>query len=99
MDRCPTCNRTLPGEHDGSAGSGPARSRWCVSEPPGEGGILEDLFIQFYERFQPRWEADHDMPTLGGRGYKYRGLHHLLYAVTTAPEDVIDRLFPSETGA
>jgi len=95
-ERCPTCNQKIKHEHEGE--TGPARKRLTVSIPPGEEGVLEDLLIQFVERFKPRWEGDEPMPGVGERHWKYIGLHHALYSLVTAPEDVASRLLPSEIG-
>jgi hypothetical protein len=71
-----------------------------VSIPPGEEGVLEDLLIQFVERFKPRWAGQgQDIPEIGQRHWKYIALSHGLYALVTAPEDVAARLLPSEIGA
>ena len=94
-ERCPTCDRPLK-THDGP--SGPPRKRLTISIPPGEEGVLEDLLIQFVERFKPKWEGDEPMPNVGDRHWKYIALHHGLYALVTAPDELADRLMPSEIG-
>jgi hypothetical protein len=97
VERCPACNQKIKHEHEGE--TGPPRQRLTVSIPPGEEGVLEDLLIQFVERFKPRWEGGDPMPGVGERHWKYISLHHALYALVTASDDVADRLLPSEIGA
>lgn len=96
-DVCPTCKRPVKPEHEGPAG--PPRKRFSVSVPPGEDGVLDDLMIQFVERFQPAWAAGVEMPPIGARHWKYIALHHLLYSVVTASPEVAAGLLPAEVGA
>jgi hypothetical protein len=94
-ERCPTCDRPLK-THDGP--SGPPRKRFTVSIPPGEEGVLEDLLVQFVERFKPLWEMDDPMPGVGDRHWKYVALHYGLYCLVTADGDTAQRLMPAEIG-
>ena len=95
-ERCPTCNRPLK-THEGPTGQ--PRKRLSIAIPPGEEGVLDDLLIQFVERFKPRWAgADEPMPEIGERHWKYIALHHGLYTLVTASEEVAAQLLPSEIG-
>lgn len=95
-ETCPTCNRPIKPDHEGP--TGPPRKRLSISIPPGEEGVLEDLLVQFVERFKPKWGDGGDFPDIGERHWKYMALHHGLYALVTAPDEVADRLLPSEIG-
>lgn len=99
-ERCPTCNRPIPAEKETHEGpTGPPRKRMNIAIPPGEEGVLEDLLIQFVERFKPRWAGqEDDMPEIGQRHWKYIALHHGLYSLVTAPDEVADLLLPAEIG-
>lgn len=68
-----------------------------IYEPVGEEGELEDLLTQLVERYQQIWPDE--LSEVGSRHWRYKALHFGLYSLLTAPEDVISRLLPSETGA
>lgn len=95
-ERCPTCDRPIS-THEGP--SGPPRKRLTISIPPGEEGVLEDLMIQFVEKFRPAWEMDEPMPNVGERHWKYISLHYALYSLVTAPPELSAQLMPSEIGS
>lgn len=96
-ERCPTCNQKIKHEHEGPSRA--PRQKFTISIPPGEEGVLDDLFIQFVERLQPVWDGDgHGAISVGSRTWKYRGANAGLYALVTAPQDVFERLFAMEEG-
>ena len=95
-EQCPSCGQTIKEPHEGPTRK--PRKKFVVSIPEGEEGVIDDLMIQFVERFQPKWEGEHEMLPVGARHWKYMALHHLLYAAVTAPDEVADRLLPSEIG-
>lgn len=89
---CPECHRPLPREKPDDP---PARSVFAVSEPPGEHGVLVDLLEQAHDRLQA---SGCELTPVGEKKWKYGVLAYLLYAVATAPADVVAQLAAREEG-
>lgn len=86
---CSECGRPLPHEH---ADAPRERSVFSVQTPKGErAGQLVELLEQCSARME---RAGGIAP--GERSWKYRNLHMILYAVSTAREDVFNELFPGD---
>lgn len=90
-DECPACERKLPlpksDEPTGAAGT-----RFCVTVPPGEEGVLDLLLIAVVEKYQAAWPEDAaemragiGLALVGGRRWKYRALHFALSALLQVP--------------
>lgn len=92
---CSGCNRPVHTVVQGP--SRPKRSKVVVYEPAGEEGELEGLLDQLVERYQRVWPDE--LSEVGSRHWRYKALHFALYSLLTAPEEVVSRLLPTETGA
>jgi len=100
---CPSCGQKIKETATTDESTRPKRAKLVISVPLGEEGVLDDLLIQFVERFKPMWDAPlegsgSELPQVGDRHWKYMALHHGLYALLTADEDTAARLLPSEIG-
>lgn len=86
---CPGCGRTVPKLKSDEV-AGPQGERWTISVPPGEEGNLELMLIDLVNKYKDAWPLQYramrdsvGLEVVGGRRWKYYGLHFAVYAALT----------------